>query len=102
MLCSMFVYMCYTELLLMFVCSVYLCLYMWCAYVYMCVSVCCVFIYICTYMCYAYFSLHVSTVYEMNVFCGFMHKYIVYVGMFYMCMWDMCMYMQVCDMYTHM
>lgn len=30
-------------------------------------------------MCYAYFSLHVSTVYEINVFCGFMHKYIVYI-----------------------
>lgn len=33
-------------------------------------------------MCYASFSLHVSTAYEMNVFCGFMQKYIVYIGMF--------------------
>lgn len=33
-------------------------------------------------MCCASLSLHVSTVYEMNVFCGFMHKYIVYIAMF--------------------
>lgn len=33
-------------------------------------------------MCYASFSLHLSTVYEMNVFCGFIQKYVVYIGMF--------------------